>query len=72
MNKFSRLVSFAKPYSHYWPKYLVVVILAMVFGVLNFAFIVPLLQVLFSNDDMPQVTQMPGFASSVVAYFKEL
>jgi subfamily B ATP-binding cassette protein MsbA len=71
MSKFSRLVSFAKPYSHYWPKYLVVVVLAMMFGVLNFAFIVPLLQVLFSNDDMLQVKQLPDFALSI-AYFKEV
>ncbi|MDR3189040.1 MAG: ABC transporter ATP-binding protein/permease [Prevotellaceae bacterium] len=71
MNKFSRLVGFAKPYSHYWPKYLVVVILAMIFGVLNFAFIIPLLDVLFDSDAIPRIAQLPDFSLSV-AYFKEV
>jgi subfamily B ATP-binding cassette protein MsbA len=71
MNKFSRLVSFAKPYSRYWPKYLVVVILAMVFGVLNFIFIIPLLEVIFNSDDILRVEQLPDFTLSV-AYFKEV
>lgn len=71
MNKFYRLVSFAKPYGRYWPKYLAVALLAMVFGVLNFALIVPLLEVLFSSSDMLQAEQLPDFSLSV-AYFKEV
>jgi subfamily B ATP-binding cassette protein MsbA len=71
MNKFYRLVSFAKPYSHYWPKYLVVAVLAMVFGVLNFAFIVPLLEVIFNSDGIQQVQQLPEFTLSM-SYFKSI
>jgi subfamily B ATP-binding cassette protein MsbA len=64
MNKFYRLVSFAKPYSRYWPKYLVVVILAMVFGVFNYLLIMPLIEVLFSSDDIQQIAQLPDFTLS--------
>lgn len=69
MNKFPRLVSFAKPYSRYWPKYLVVVILAMIFGVFNYILIVPLLEVLFSSDDIQRIAQLPDFTLSA-SYIK--
>jgi subfamily B ATP-binding cassette protein MsbA len=69
MSKFYRLVSFAKPYNSYWPKYLTVALLAMIFGVLNFALIVPLLEVIFSSDELLPVERLPEFALSV-AYFK--
>jgi subfamily B ATP-binding cassette protein MsbA len=43
----------------------------MIFGVLNFAFIVPLLDVLFYSDDIPRVEQLQDFSLSV-SYFKDV
>ncbi|MDR3297542.1 MAG: ATP-binding cassette domain-containing protein [Prevotellaceae bacterium] len=71
MNKFFRLLSFAKPYSAYWPKYITVALLAMVFGVFNFALIVPILEVIFNSDDITRVEQLPDF-SFTVTYIKEV
>lgn len=68
---FLRLLSFAKPYSKFWPKYISVVIPGVIFGTLNFVLIIPLLNVIFDPNKLDAVAVMPNF-SLTIGYFKDL
>lgn len=65
METFRRLLAYAKPYSRFWPGYFVLSILSVIFGVVNYAMINPLLTVLFEPDAVEKYSTMPGFALSV-------
>jgi len=62
MNPFLRLLSFAKPYSRYWPKYTVFTLIATILGTVNYVLIIPVLNVLFEGSsaviaEKPQMTE---------------
>ena len=61
MKVFFRLLQLSKPYHHYIPEYFIYVFLSIVFGLLNFTFIIPLLDVLFGTGNYPKVTELPSF-----------
>ena len=50
MNLFKRILSYARPLSRYWPPYLVLSIISLIFGVINYALLGPLLTVLFDSN----------------------
>lgn len=64
MKVFFRLLQLSKPYHHYIPEYFIYVFLSIVFGLLNFTFIIPLLDVLFGTGNYPKVTELPPFTLS--------
>ncbi len=70
MKIFFRLLAFAKPYSRYVPSYAVLALLAVVFGLLNFTLLIPLLNVLFYPSAEQQPIE-PEFALSI-NYLKQL
>lgn len=69
MKIFFRLLKFSKPYHHYIPEYIVYIVLYIVFGLLNFSLLAPLLDVLFNNN-FPIVEKAPVFSFSA-DYFKD-
>ena len=71
MESFKRLLSYARPFSKFWPGFLLLSVLSVIFGVVNYALIGPLLTVLFEPADVGQATMMPEFTLSV-EYFEEL
>lgn len=71
MKDFKRLLAYAKPYGRFWPWYLVLSILSVIFGVVNYALIDPLLTVLFQPETLNEQTVMPSFELNP-AYFQEL
>ena len=71
MNDFKRLLAYAKPYRRFWPGYLVLSILSVIFGVVNYALIDPLLTVLFQPESMDVQMAKPEFALDP-AYFEQL
>jgi ABC-type multidrug transport system, ATPase and permease components len=72
MNDFKRLIAYAKPYRKFWPKYLILSILSVLFGVVNYALIDPLLTVLFEPQmQLSQSMVMPEYSFSV-EYFTNL
>ena len=71
MESFKRLLSYARPFSRFWPSFLVLSILSVVFGVVNYALIGPLLAVLFEPANIEQQIVMPEF-SLTVEYCQEL
>lgn len=62
---FSRLLSYGKPFGRFWPGYLLLSIVSVIFGVLNFWMIEPLLKILFNSDSIVPVEQLPTFEFSV-------
>lgn len=71
MNSFKRLLAYAKPYRRFWPVYLALSIVSVVFGVVNFGLINPLLTVLFEPQNLPEQTLLPEF-SLTFDYFRDL
>ena len=57
MKDFKRLLAYAKPYRRFWPGYLILSILSVIFGVVNYALIDPLLTVLFQPESMDATTK---------------
>lgn len=71
MEDFKRLLAYARPYRRFWPGYLVLSILSVIFGVVNYALIDPLLTVLFQPDTISEQLVKPVFALDP-AYFEQL
>ena len=71
MKVFLRLLSFSKPYHHYIPEYAVFIFLYIVFSLLNFSLLIPLLNTLFGKDNAHAVTVLPAFHFSL-SYFKDI
>ncbi|MDR2027473.1 MAG: ABC transporter ATP-binding protein/permease [Prevotellaceae bacterium] len=71
INLFLRIVSFAKPYSRFWPRYLAFIIPGMIFGVLNFVLILPVLNIIFEQTTLTYV-ENTEFSLTDVTYFKNV
>jgi len=70
MKTFKRILSYAKPYGRYWPGYLILSILSVIFGVVNYALLGPLLTVLFESSTIPQAVACPEFEFTI-EWFKD-
>lgn len=71
MKTFFRLLAFARPYGKFWPRYLIISIFSVIFGIANYALIGPLLKVLFEADSMTLSQTLPPFSLSA-DYFTAL
>lgn len=72
MKTFKRLLGFVQPLRHYLPEYLIYTILGVLFGVINFAMLIPMLQIMFDQKDAVEpVTALPSFSISL-DYFTDL
>lgn len=71
MKTYFRLLSFSKPYSKFIPQYVILAVLAVIFGLLNFTLIIPLLNVLFQKEAFVETFTKPEF-SLTIDYFKDL
>lgn len=71
MKTYFKLLAFAKPYSRFVPKYAILAVLAVFFGLANFTLLIPLLNVIFEKVPANQVVIKPEFAISV-SYLKEI
>jgi len=71
MKSFLRLLAYAKPYRRFWPGYLLLSILSVIFGVVNYALFGPLLRVLFNPENVERQMSKPEFSMSV-DYFEQL
>lgn len=77
MKNFLRLLNYARPFRRFWPGFLILSILSVIFGVVNFALLDPLLTMLFETPSKEQITQdMAALSQSIdnfsfsVDYFK--
>ena len=65
METVKRILSFARPYGRKIPGYLLLSVLSVVFGVVNYALLGPLLTVLFDNQEAAAAVARPDFAPTV-------
>lgn len=70
MKIYFKLLNFAKPLSRFLPKYAILAVLAVIFGLINFTLLIPLLNVLFGTTQTDTVTTLPSFSFSI-DYFKD-
>jgi subfamily B ATP-binding cassette protein MsbA len=70
-NLFLRIVSFAKPYSRFLPGYTAFIIPGMIFGVLNFVLILPVLEIIFEQKTLTYI-ENPEFSLTSAKYFKNV
>jgi ATP-binding cassette, subfamily B, bacterial MsbA len=71
MRLVKRLLSFATPLHHYFPEYIIYTVFGIVFGLLNFAMLIPLLDTLF-NSTAVTPSAHPGEFHFSLGYFKDL
>lgn len=72
MKLFFRILSYSKPYSSYILPYIVLTLLAVIFGVVNFGVLIPLLDYLFKPENsIKAVTELPDISLNST-YFKTL
>lgn len=73
MKVIKKLLPYAKPLHHFVPEYLVYTFLSIVFGILNFTLLLPILSLLFDEKSSYAATEItkPSFHLSV-KYFKDL
>ncbi|NVO85481.1 ABC transporter ATP-binding protein [Hymenobacter terrestris] len=68
MKTYLRILQYARPWAAFLPQYLLFTVLTTIFGVANFALIMPLLQVLFEKTDQVPTqapSQLPAFHLSL-------
>ncbi|MDR2383286.1 MAG: ABC transporter ATP-binding protein/permease [Prevotellaceae bacterium] len=70
-NLFLRIISFAKPYSRFLPSYMAFIIPGMIFGVLNFVLILPVLEFIFEKKTLIYAENLE-FSLTNAKYYKEL
>lgn len=71
MKTYLRLISFAKPLGGITIRYFIFSLFSIVFGLLNFTLVIPLLNVLFGQESTEAITQAPEFYFSL-NYFLDL
>jgi subfamily B ATP-binding cassette protein MsbA len=70
-NLFFRIISFAKPYRRFLPSYMAFIIPGMIFSVLNFVLILPVLEFIFERKPLVYVEDIE-FSLTNIKHFKDL
>ncbi len=71
MKKILRLLSFGKPLRHYIPEYIIYTVLGILFGLLNFTLLIPIIRILFGQEAIKtNPATVPAFRFSV-SYFSD-
>lgn len=65
METYKRILSYARPLSLYWPPYLLLSILSVIFGIANYALIGPVLSMLFEPDKAASLSPLPDSSFSL-------
>ena len=68
--KFIRILQFGRPLNRFWPRYLLLIFPGMIFGIINFALVLPVLEIVFEQQTVEPVV-VPEFAMNF-DYFKNL
>lgn len=71
MKTFKRMLGFVTPLRHYIPEYVIWATIGIIFGLINFAMLIPLLETLFGTKPENPVAVLPDF-SFTITYFKDV
>lgn len=61
MKTYFRILAFARPLRNFLPRYMVLAVLGIVFGIFNFTLLIPLLNIIFGTVKAPEVVVEPVF-----------
>jgi subfamily B ATP-binding cassette protein MsbA len=65
MKIYFKILAFARPLNRFVPKYAVLAVLAVLFGLVNFTLLIPLLNVIFEKVEPKTITALPSFSLSI-------
>lgn len=65
MKIYFKILAFARPLNRFVPKYAVLAVLAVLFGLVNFTLLIPLLNVIFEKVEPKTITSLPSFSLSI-------
>lgn len=65
MKIYFKILAFSRPFSRFIPKYAVLAVFAVVFGLMNFTLLIPLLNVIFEKVQLTEVAVKPEFSLSL-------
>ena len=65
MKTYFKLLAFARPLNRFVPKYAVLAVLAVIFGLVNFSLLIPLLNVIFEKVETTKVVTEPSFSMNI-------
>lgn len=71
MKVIKRLLKYATPLHHYLPEYIIYTLLGVIFGLINFTMLIPILNILFGVESNKPIANPPKF-SVTVNYFIDL
>jgi len=71
MKVIRRLLKYVTPLYHYLPEYVIYTILGIIFGLVNFTMLIPMLNILFGVTGGEVIHQQPQFSFSI-SYFTDL
>ncbi|HVI46265.1 MAG TPA: ABC transporter transmembrane domain-containing protein [Chitinophaga sp.] len=72
MNTFKRLLRYATPLHHYLPEYIIYTFVGIIFGMVNFAMLIPLLTVIFQQVEENKAALVHPTFSFTISYFVDL
>ncbi len=61
MKTYFRILAFARPLRNFLPRYVILALLGVIFGIFNFTLLIPLLNIIFGTVDQPTVLTEPVF-----------
>ncbi len=61
MRTYFRILAFARPLRNFLPRYVILAILGVIFGIFNFTLLIPLLNIIFGTVTQPEVLTEPVF-----------
>lgn len=68
MKSLKRLLGIARPIHHFLPEYVIYTLLGIIFGLINFTMLIPILNTLFGNTPAAEMKEAPAFSLSI-SYF---
>lgn len=71
MKTYFRLLGFARPFNRFVPKYIVTAFFGVIFGLVNFSLLIPLLDVIFNTQKTLEIHTPPSFSLNI-QYFIQL
>lgn len=65
MKTYFKILAFARPLRNFIPRYVLLAVLGIVFGIFNFSLLIPLLNIIFGTVEVPAQLQAPAFSWNI-------
>lgn len=65
MKTYFKILAFARPLRNFIPRYVILAVLGIVFGIFNFSLLIPLLNIIFGTVEIPEQLEAPAFSWNI-------